>query len=123
MRITIFITLASFLLSGLTVLGESECGEAANLSCCKAPTVVKFSQPHLPKDLLKPGETAEIVIRCAIDENGKLVGTKTVSSSHEDLESVVVAAMADWKFESALEKGEKLRSTVNIPFRFTIAAR
>ncbi len=123
MKITILITLASFLFSGLTVFGESDCGVATNSSCCKAPSVVKFSQPQLPKDLLKAGETAEIVIRCAIDENGKLIGTKTVSSSHRDLESVVVAAIANWEFESALEKGEKLRATVDVPFRFTVAAR
>jgi TonB family protein len=123
MKNTILITLASFLFAGLTVFGESECGVFANSECCKAPSVVKFSQPQLPSDLLKPGETAEIIIRCAIDEDGKLVGTKTISSSHQVLESIVVKAMANWEFDAALEKGEKQRATINVPFRFNVAAR
>jgi len=106
------------LLSPIRLLAED-----CEVSCCKAPTVVNYSQPEIPADLLKPGETAEIVLRCAIDDKGQLIGTKTISSSHKHLEGLVVAAVQQWTFAASLEKGEPQRATVNIPFKFTVAAK
>ena len=98
-------------------------GENCDVACCKSPTVVKYQQPEVPADLLKPGESAEIVIRCAIDRQGKLIGTKTVTSSHEQLEASVVTAIQNWTFDASLEKGEPRRATINIPFKVTLAAK
>ncbi|MDA0349408.1 MAG: TonB family protein [Verrucomicrobia bacterium] len=97
--------------------------EDCEVSCCKAPTVVNYSKPEIPADMLKSGETAEIVLRCAIDEKGQLIGVKTLSTSHDKLEAVVLAAVQHWTFDASLEKGEPQRATVNIPFKFTVASK
>lgn len=104
-------------------LAASECGDAKVDACCKAPEVVKYSQPELPAKMLKPGESAEIVVRVAINEKGELVGTKTVSSSNKDIEAIVIAAIQEWEFEPSLLNGEARRATINIPFKFTVAAK
>ena len=119
MKKTILSILVTCLLSPFTVFAEEDCETA----CCAAPQVVKYNKPELPTDLLKPGESAQIILRCAISAEGELIGIKTVSSSHEALEKVVIAAVNDWKFEPSLEMGEAQRATIDIPFQFTVAAK
>ena len=111
-------TLMISLFAPVVLLG-SEC----EVTCCKAPSVVDFAQPVIPNNLLKPGETAEITLRAAIGKDGKLIGTKTVSSTHPKIEDVVVSAVKNWTFDASLEKGEAQRATINIPFKFTVAAK
>ncbi len=98
-------------------------GSDCEVTCCKAPSVVNYAQPEIPQDLLKPGETVEITLRAAIDENGKLIGTKTISETHPNIEAAVVKAVKNWTFDPSLEKGEAQRATINIPFKFTVAAK
>lgn len=98
-------------------------GSECEVTCCKAPSVVNFAQPDIPKDLLKPGETAEITLRAAIDEQGNLIGTKTIATTHPNIEAAVVEAVKSWTFDASLEKGEAQRATINIPFKFTVAAK
>ena len=119
MKKTILSLLVTCLISPFGLLAEGDC----ETTCCKAPEVVKYTQPELPQELLKPGETAQIVLRCAIGAKGELIGAKAVSSSHEALEEVVVAAVKNWKFDASLEKGEAQRATIDIPFQFTVAAK
>ena len=98
-------------------------GSDCEVTCCKAPSVVNYAQPDIPQDLLKPGETVEITLLAAIDENGKLIGTKSISATHPNIEDAVITAVKNWTFEASVEKGEPQRSTINIPFKFTVAAK
>ena len=110
------------LVASLVIQG-SLLGSDCDVTCCKAPSVVEYAQPELPKDFVKAGETAEIVLRVAIDDKGKLIGTKTISNTHPNIEETVVAAVKEWTFSASLEKGEPQRATVNIPFKFTVASK
>ena len=115
--VSIFALLITFVFHA--ALTGSEC----EVTCCKAPSVVNFAQPDIPKDLLNPGETAEITLRAAIDEQGKLIGTKTIATTHPNIEATVIEAVKSWTFDASLEKGEAQRATINIPFKFTVATK
>ncbi len=85
------------------------------------PITAKTEQPVLPSNLLKPGESAEIVICCAIDEDGDLVNTRTISTTHKELEKVVIESLEKWEFHPAMLNGKPVRSRVDIPFKFVLA--
>ncbi len=85
------------------------------------PITAKTEQPVLPRNLLKPGESAEIVICCAIDEDGDLVNARTISTTHKELEKVVIESLEKWEFRPAMLNGKPVRSRVDIPFKFVLA--
>lgn len=122
MRIPTLVFLITSLITFTGAYGASNSDDSAK-SCCKGPTVVKFEEPKIPEDFLTKGETAEIVVRCAINEKGELIGAKTVKSTREDLEKIVMAALEKWEFDPSTHMGEPQRATLNIPFRFTVAAK
>ena len=121
MKLSVIPIIFSILMSPVLMFANESCGDEK--TCCSAPKVVKYVQPELPADLLKPGDSARIVVRCAIDETGKLVGARTVSASRKDVEAIVLDALKSWEFEAAKHEGEAQRSTINIPFSFTVAAK
>jgi TonB family protein len=77
----------------------------------------------LPENFLNKGETAEIVVRCAIDEKGELVSAKSLKSTREDLEKIVIDAIQKWEFEASTHMGKPQRATLSIPFKFTLASK
>ena len=83
--------------------------------------MVKAEEPVLPRKLLKPGESAEIIIRCAIDEKGELVNVRTITTTHKELEKVVMKSLENWEFRAAMLNGKPLKSRVDIPFKFVLA--
>lgn len=85
------------------------------------PITAKAERPVLPKNLLKPGESAEIVICAAIDEDGDLVNTRTVSTTHKELEKIVMESLEKWEFRPAMLNGKPVKSRVDIPFKFVVA--
>ena len=121
---TVLITVFSLLLAGVAgVVGKPhESEEKRSLDQVKvAPVTAKAEEPVLPRSLLKPGESAEIVICAAIDENGKLVNARTVSATHKELEKVVIKSLKKWEFRPAMLDGKPIKSRVDIPFKFVVA--
>ena len=84
--------------------------------------VSKYVEPVIPSEMVKAGESCEIIVRCVIDEEGNLVEAKTISTSNKHLESAVIEAVENWEFEAAKHKGQGRCSTINVPFRFTLAS-
>ena len=121
---TLLITILSILLAGVAgALGkphESE-GKRSLDQVKVAPLTAKAEEPVLPRSLLKPGESAEIVICAAIDEKGKLVNTRTVSATHKELEKIVIKSLEKWEFRPAMLDGKPIKSRVDIPFKFVVA--
>ncbi len=121
---TLLITVLSLLLAGVVgAVGKTpESEEKRSLDQLKvAPVTAKAEEPVLPRSLLKPGESAEIVICAAIDENGKLVNTRTVSATHKELEKIVIDSLEKWEFRPAMLDGKPIKSRVDIPFKFVVA--
>jgi len=107
-------------LGGSTLLGTETKAEAGQ-DCCLAPEVAKYVEPSLPEDVLAAGETGKVVVKCAINEDGELVGIKTLASTHEELTEVVMEALKEWEFKAATLNGEPIRANVDIPFNFSLA--
>ena len=121
---TVLITVLFLLLASVAgAVGKPhESEEKRSLDQVKvAPVTAKAEEPVLPRSLLKPGESAEIVICAAIDENGKLVNTRTVSATHKELEKVVIKSLKKWEFRPAMLDGKPIKSRVDIPFKFVVA--
>ena len=111
-----------FLVAGAAVAKPHESEEKLSHDHVKvSPVPAKVEEPVLPRNLLKPGESAEIVICAAIDEKGKLVNARTVSATHEELEKVVIASLKKWEFRPAMRDGKPVKSRVDIPFKFVVA--
>ncbi len=121
---TLLITVLSLLLLGAaaTVGHANESDNKKSPDPTKVgPVTAKAEEPVLPRSLLKPGESAEIVICAAIDEKGKLVNTRTVSATHKELEKVVIKSLEKWEFRPAMLDGKPIKSRVDIPFKFVVA--
>ena len=113
----------SLMITPLISFGNLNGSIFKNDSCCIAPVVKKYIQPKIPSDVVEPGQTGEITVKCLIDDQGNLVGAKTVQSSHDKLEDAVMSALENWEFDAAVHMGEHRRSTIDVPFRFTVASR
>lgn len=121
---TLLITILSLLLLGAAAaVGHSnESDNKKSPDPTKVgPVTAKAEEPVLPKNLLKPGESAEIVICAAIDEDGDLVNTRTVSTTHKELEKIVMESLEKWEFRPAMLNGKPIKSRVDIPFKFVVA--
>jgi len=112
------------ILSIITAISAFSAAQAEESKDCSiAPEVAKYVEPQLPNDVLTPGETGKVIVKCAISEDGELIGVKTLSSSHEALTEVVMQALEKWEFKAATLNGEPVRATVDIPFSFALAKK
>ncbi len=121
---TLLITVLSFLFLGIAAaVGNSKESDHKKslVHNMVGPITAKAEEPVLPRNLLKPGESAEIVICAAIDQDGDLVNARTISTTHKELEKIVIESLEKWEFRPAMLNGKPVKSRVDIPFKFVLA--
>ncbi len=89
---------------------------AADVPVDKLP-VVKFTKsPKVPEALaLVQGY---VKVRVSLDARGRVVNASCANSSHDELVAPSIEAAKQWSFKPAIRAGEKVPSSILIPFVF-----
>ena len=61
-----------------------------------------------------------VVLEALVDENGHVFAAEVVDSVHAELDKAALAAVADWKFNPAMEDGKAVMKVVRIPINFNL---
>lgn len=88
----------------------------ADLPVDTMPEVKRSKKPELPEALV--GVQGFVKIRLNLDAQGNVLNTSCTKSSHDELIAPTVEAAKAWSFKPAVRDGEKVPSTVVVPFVF-----
>lgn len=73
--------------------------------------------PAYPLELIQKGIQGQAIYRISIDEEGRVRNARVLKSLHPYLDSSVIQALQQWKFEPVVEDGK----TVPVSFNWTIS--
>lgn len=76
------------------------------------PEYTEFARSHDLK--------GTVVLEALVDENGNVFAAEVVDSVHKELDKAALAAVADWKFNPAIEDGKAVMKVVRIPINFNL---
>jgi periplasmic protein TonB len=82
------------------------------------PVPVRMVSPEYPRDLKREGVSGLVMVKCTVDEQGNVIATEIVKSSHEAFEKPAVDALKRWKFKPAKQDGAAIAMKVSIPIKF-----
>lgn len=88
----------------------------ADLPVDTLPEVKRSKTPELPEALAKV--QGFVKVRLNLDASGKVINAACTKSSHDELIAPTVEAAKAWSFKPAVRNGEKVPSTVVVPFVF-----
>ncbi|MBK1879054.1 energy transducer TonB [Pelagicoccus mobilis] len=89
---------------------------AADVPVDKMPEVKRTQQPRIPDALaLVQGY---VKVRVSLDDRGNVVNASVAKSSHDELVGPTIEAAKKWSFKPAIRGGERVPSSVTIPFVF-----
>lgn len=79
------------------------------------------SPPSYPADLRQKKVEGICTVVFIVDEQGKVQNPRVEKADHEGFERPALEAVKQWRFEPAVRGGEKVRSKVRIPIRFSVS--
>jgi TonB family protein len=85
-----------------------------------APRLMKAVDPEYHWRAREAGIEGTVWIECLIDEDGRVFGPGVIASTHRWLESAVLEAVREWRFEPAQHLGKPTYAVVQIPFEFKL---
>ncbi|MDQ8187890.1 energy transducer TonB [Pelagicoccus sp. SDUM812002] len=88
----------------------------ADLPVDTMPEVKRSKAPKLPEALAQV--QGYVKVRLNLDARGNVVHAACTKSSHDELVAPTVEAAKSWSFKPAIRDGEKVPSTVVVPFVF-----
>ncbi len=88
----------------------------ADLPVDTLPEVKRSKSPKLPTALAKV--QGFVKVRLNLDAQGNVINAACTKSSHDELVAPTVEAAKAWSFKPAVRDGEKVPSTVVVPFVF-----
>lgn len=88
----------------------------AGLPVDSMPKVKRSKAPELPEALV--GVQGYVSIRLDLDGQGRVLNASCTKSSHDELVTPTVEAAKEWTFKPAVRDGEKVPSSVVVPFVF-----
>lgn len=77
--------------------------------------------PTYPPAALRKGETGTVMVRIQVDAQGNPGGVALIQrSGSRDLDRAAMEAVRKWHFQPAIEDGEPVTGTVDIPVEFNL---
>lgn len=77
--------------------------------------------PTYPPAALRKGETGTVMVRIQVDAQGNPGGVALIQrSGSRDLDRAAMEAVRKWKFQPAIDDGQPVAGTVDIPVEFNL---
>lgn len=87
----------------------------------RAATPIARLQPEYPREAFQAREEGMVLLRAQVDSSGMTTDVDVIDSSHSrDLDRAATEAVREWRFEPALEDGQAVASTVEVPVTFDL---
>jgi protein TonB len=77
--------------------------------------------PVYPQELRQRKIEGTVYVVFVVDKDGRVLQPTVESSPHEGLQAAALASVRRWRFEPAVARGEKVRSKVRVPIRFSLS--
>ena len=84
------------------------------------PTPRVQPQPAYPYELSRAGISGDVVVEYIINENGDVIDTRIVRSSHQGFEIPAVQAVQQWKFKAGRKGGKAVKVRVSQLIEFNL---
>lgn len=85
----------------------------------QAAQAISPTQPAYPPAALRAGEEGTVLLRVEVDAQGSATAVEVVQSSRSrELDRAARDAVRNWQFSPAMENGQAIASTVEIPIEF-----
>lgn len=78
------------------------------------------SSPLYPMEAKKDGRGGEVVVEFTVDESGRVIDPRVVSSTDRVFEESSLRAVARWQFEPGRREGKIVRFRMNVPLVFKL---
>ena len=87
----------------------------------RAAQPVARLQPDYPREAFRAGEQGRVLLSVQVGADGVPTDVQVAESSRSrDLDRAAVEAVRKWRFEPALDNGQAVASTVQVPIDFTL---
>lgn len=86
----------------------------------QVPRLVHQVPPVYPQDLRRRRIEGTVYVEFIVDETGRVLQPSAEASPHQELQASALEAVRRWRFEPAVIRGEKVRSKMRIPIRFSM---
>jgi TonB family protein len=87
------------------------------------PTPRVQPQPAYPYEMSRAGISGSTTVRFIIDENGVVIQTRIIRSSHRNFEVPALQAVSKWKFKAARKGGKAVKVSVTDTLEFDLGDR
>jgi periplasmic protein TonB len=77
-------------------------------------------QPSYPYEMSRAGISGDVVVEFIINENGDVIDTRVVRSSHREFEVPAVQAVQKWKFKAGRKGGKAVKVRVSQLIEFNL---
>ncbi len=86
----------------------------------RSPEAVRQPQPIYPLDAKNKGEGGKVVVVFVVDESGRVLNPRVVSSSDSVFEAPTLRAIEQWRFAPGTLHGVPVRFRMSVPVAFTL---
>jgi protein TonB len=84
------------------------------------PRLIEQSPPVYPAELRQRKIQGTVYVTFVVDRDGRVLDPTVETSPHEGFQAPALQAVRRWRFEPAVLRGEKVRSKMRIPIRFSL---
>ena len=84
------------------------------------PNPISRDPPIYPEKLRNNRVEGLVIVKFIVDEDGNVVDPKIESSTHTGFNQSAIDAIEKWKFTPGISKGQVVKTTMRIPFRFDL---
>jgi protein TonB len=99
---------------------EKEIGTYRPESLDRSPEAVRQPQPIYPLDARIKKETGVVVVAFVVDESGRVLNPRVVSSSDPVFEAPTLRAIEHWRFAPGTLRGVPVRFRMSVPVAFNL---
>jgi protein TonB len=86
----------------------------------RSPEAVRQPQPIYPLDAKNKNESGEVVVAFVVDESGRVLNPRVVSSSDPVFEEPTLRAIEQWRFAPGTLHGLPVRFRMSVPVAFNL---
>jgi protein TonB len=86
------------------------------------PRVVFQPNPVYPYELRRRKVEGTVYVVFVVDENGRVIQPSIETASNEAFGAPTLDAVKRWRFDPGVIRGEKVRSKMRVPVRFTLGS-
>jgi TonB family protein len=79
-----------------------------------------FPAPHYPRDMMKHGQSGEVLISFIVTKEGNVRDLKALKATNESFATAAKEAVLRGRYQPTMKDGEPVESRYEVPIRFVV---